>query len=82
MSCAPTVTGACCSVVASLGATWRRIRAIARSSWRTLASRVCSAATARSAPSSTATSSALRPARCSCRGSRCSRAMATFSSSV
>ena len=53
-----------------------------RSRFRTPASRVYSAAIMLSATSENSTSEVSRPARSTCRGSRWSRAMATFSSTV
>ncbi len=79
---APIAAGSSRSPSSVCAATLRSTRAIARSRFRTPASRVYSPASFRSAGSSTATSSSLRPARSSWRGSRWSRAMTTFSSSV
>ena len=66
----------------SATATLRRTFARPRSSCRTPASRVYSAAIMPSATSEKSTSDGSRPAFSTCRGSRWSRAMATFSASV
>src|SRR6185312_2388570 len=76
------VTGALPGSVASAVVTFRSARASARSSWRPPASCVYSPATRCRASSATVTSSEVSPARSSSRGSRWSRAIATFSASV
>ncbi len=78
---ASTTTGSLGSD-ATLAATFRSTLARARSRERTPASRVWSRTMRRSASSVTVSSSARIPALASCRPSRWSRAMATFSSSV